>query len=93
MVGFAYFAVLAGVFVTAFYSFRMIFPYSMGEQRFGKHDDAHHHEHDGDHDDEWKLRTTITMVWLPAEASRNALGCLGTLGRVCHPLSTRWFLY
>ena len=50
--GFAYFAVLAGVFVTAFYSFRMYFLVFHGEERFGKADDAHHHEHDGDHDDE-----------------------------------------
>ena len=50
--GFANFAVLAGVFVTAFYSFRMYFLVFHGEERFGKADDAHHHEHDGDHDDE-----------------------------------------
>ena len=49
---FAYFAVLAGVFVTAFYSFRMYFLVFHGEERFGKADDAHHHEHHGDHDDE-----------------------------------------
>jgi NADH-quinone oxidoreductase subunit L len=34
--GFAYFAVLAGVFVTAFYSFRMYFLVFHGEERFGK---------------------------------------------------------
>jgi NADH-quinone oxidoreductase subunit L len=49
---FAYYAVLAGVFVTAFYSFRMYFLVFHGEERFGKADDAHHHEHHGDHDDE-----------------------------------------
>jgi NADH-quinone oxidoreductase subunit L len=51
--GFAYFAVAAGVFVTAFYSFRMYFLVFHGEERFGKHD-AHdaHHGHEGDHDDE-----------------------------------------
>jgi NADH-quinone oxidoreductase subunit L len=37
--GFAYFAVVAGVFVTAFYSFRMYFLVFHGEERFGK---AHH---------------------------------------------------
>jgi NADH-quinone oxidoreductase subunit L len=45
--GFAYFAVLAGVFITAFYSFRMYFLVFHGEERFGKahaHDD--HHAHD-----------------------------------------------
>ena len=42
--GFANFAVLAGVFVTAFYSFRMYFIVFHGEERFGK---AHHdHAHD-----------------------------------------------
>ena len=39
--GFAYFAVLAGVFVTAFYSFRMYFLVFHGEERFGKGHDAH----------------------------------------------------
>ena len=51
--GFAYFAVLAGVFVTAFYSFRMYFLVFHGEERFGKaHDDHGHDAHTGDHDDE-----------------------------------------
>ena len=55
--GFAYFAVLAGVFVTAFYSFRMYFLVFHGEERFGKphhhsegHDSDGHHEEDA-HDD------------------------------------------
>ncbi|MBV8666122.1 MAG: NADH-quinone oxidoreductase subunit L [Burkholderiaceae bacterium] len=39
--GFASFAVLAGVFVTAFYSFRMYFLVFHGEERFGQ---PHHHE-------------------------------------------------
>lgn len=38
--GFAYFAVLAGVFVTAFYSFRLYFLVFHGKERFGQ---AHHH--------------------------------------------------
>jgi NADH-quinone oxidoreductase subunit L len=46
--GFAYFAVVAGVFVTAFYSFRMYFLVFHGEERFGKA----HHDHHGDHSDE-----------------------------------------
>jgi NADH-quinone oxidoreductase subunit L len=55
--GFAKFAVLAGVFVTAFYSFRMYFLVFHGEERFGKagtHDHSHGHDsdaHDEDHDD------------------------------------------
>jgi NADH-quinone oxidoreductase subunit L len=40
--GFAYFAVTAGVFITAFYSFRMYFLVFHGEERFGKP----HHAHD-----------------------------------------------
>jgi NADH-quinone oxidoreductase subunit L len=45
--GFAYFAVMSGVFVTAFYSFRMYFLAFHGEVRFGRQ-----HLHRGDHDDE-----------------------------------------
>ncbi|MYM40865.1 NADH-quinone oxidoreductase subunit L [Duganella qianjiadongensis] len=51
--GFANFAVLAGVFVTAFYSFRMYFLVFHGEERFGKahHDDHHHAPAAAAHDD------------------------------------------
>jgi NADH-quinone oxidoreductase subunit L len=50
--GFANFAVLAGVFVTAFYSFRMYFLVFHGEERFGKpHHDHQDHGHD-EHGDE-----------------------------------------
>jgi len=46
--GFAYWAVLAGVFVTAFYSFRMYFLVFHGEERWGKA--GHGHDaHAGDH--------------------------------------------
>ena len=55
--GFAYFAVLAGVFVTAFYSFRMYFMVFHGESRWNHpaahsegHDSDAHHEEDA-HDD------------------------------------------
>ena len=52
--GFASFAVLAGVFVTAFYSFRMYFLVFHGEERFGKphadHHDDHHEEEEESHD-------------------------------------------
>ena len=55
--GFAYFSVMAGVFITAFYSFRMYFLVFHGEERFGKahEDEGHHHGHEvheGDQDDE-----------------------------------------
>jgi NADH-quinone oxidoreductase subunit L len=44
---FAYFATTLGVFVTAFYSFRMYFLAFHGEERFGGQ-----HDHHGDHDEE-----------------------------------------
>ncbi|GAB4475307.1 MAG: NADH-quinone oxidoreductase subunit L [Burkholderiaceae bacterium] len=49
--GFAYFAVTAGVFVTAFYAFRMYFLAFHGEERFGRahHDDHEDEEPAGDH--------------------------------------------
>ncbi|MDH5176118.1 MAG: NADH-quinone oxidoreductase subunit L [Gammaproteobacteria bacterium] len=40
--GYAYFCVIVGVFVTAFYSFRLVFMTFHGKERFG-HDDAHGH--------------------------------------------------
>ncbi|KZE32875.1 NADH-quinone oxidoreductase subunit L [Crenobacter luteus] len=49
--GFAYFAVVAGVFVTAFYSFRMYFLVFHGKERWMENHGSHH-EHHGDHDDE-----------------------------------------
>ncbi len=48
--GFASFAVLAGVFVTAFYSFRMYFLVFHGKERFDQNPDAHHDDHHA-HDD------------------------------------------
>ncbi len=49
---FAYFAVMAGVFITAFYSFRMYFLVFHGKERFGQAHDAHGHDaHDDHHDD------------------------------------------
>ena len=47
--GFANFAVLAGVFVTAFYSFRMYFLVFHGKERFDQNPDAHHDHHDDHH--------------------------------------------
>jgi len=64
--GFAYFAVVAGVFVTAFYSFRLYFLVFHGKERFGK---AHHHAHDHDHHHGLapgqKPHETPWVVWLP----------------------------
>jgi NADH-quinone oxidoreductase subunit L len=47
--GFAYFAVLAGVFVTSFYSFRLYFLVFHGKERYDQNPDAHH-GHDDHHD-------------------------------------------
>lgn len=49
--GFAYFAVLAGVFVTAFYSFRLYFLVFHGKERYDQNPDAHQDDHGhADHD-------------------------------------------
>lgn len=49
--GFAYFAVMAGVFVTAFYSFRMYFLVFHGKERFDQNPDAHHGHHSDEEPD------------------------------------------
>jgi len=49
--GFAHFAVLAGVFVTSFYSFRLYFLVFHGQERYEQNPDAHHGHHDDHHDD------------------------------------------
>ncbi|MFZ6814450.1 NADH-quinone oxidoreductase subunit L [Undibacterium sp. Rencai35W] len=70
---FAQFAVLAGVFVTAFYSFRMYFLVFHGKENFGH---VHHHDdHEADaHDDHdhhhglapgQKPHESPMVVWLP----------------------------
>jgi NADH-quinone oxidoreductase subunit L len=68
--GFAYFAVVAGVFVTAFYSFRMYFLVFHGEERFrhkphpGEHDHADEHGHVHVH----VPHESPAVVWLPLVA-------------------------
>ena len=66
---FASFAVLAGVFVTAFYSFRMYFLVFHGKERFDQTPDAHSHDdhHDGHHHHEshHKPHESPWVVWLP----------------------------
>ena len=73
--GFAYFAVMAGVFITAFYSFRMYFLVFHGEERFGKaHHDAHHgdeHHHglapgQKPHETPWVVTLPLVMLAVPA---------------------------
>jgi NADH-quinone oxidoreductase subunit L len=75
--GFAYFAVVAGVFVTAFYSFRLYFLVFHGEERFGVAHHAHdkhdaspadsHTTHDEAHGlaPGQKPHETPWVVWLP----------------------------
>ncbi|MBC7708742.1 MAG: NADH-quinone oxidoreductase subunit L [Rhizobacter sp.] len=69
--GYANFAVLAGVFITAFYSFRMYFLVFHGKERYDeapKHadDDAHHHQDDhGHHGHNAKPHESPWVVTLP----------------------------
>jgi NADH-quinone oxidoreductase subunit L len=70
--GFAYFAVVAGVFVTAFYSFRMYFLVFHGEERFrhkpfpGEHDDHGHHEAHVPHESPWVVTAPLILLALPS---------------------------
>ncbi len=65
---FAYYAVLAGVFVTAFYSFRMYFLVFHGKERFDDFHKDHHHEGHDDHDSLAKgdkPHESPWVIWLP----------------------------
>jgi NADH-quinone oxidoreductase subunit L len=65
---FAYFSVLAGVFVTAFYSFRMYFLVFHGKERYDQNPDAHHADDDhghGHHDAHAKPHESPWVVWVP----------------------------
>ena len=76
--GFAYFAVLAGVFVTAFYSFRMYFLVFHGKEKWREqqhdthHDDehdAHHHglgANDNPHESSWVVTLPLVMLAIPS---------------------------
>ena len=63
--GFANFAVLAGVFVTAFYSFRMYFLVFHGKERFDQNPDAHHGDHGHGHADAHVPHESPWVVWVP----------------------------
>ncbi|MDQ3058388.1 MAG: NADH-quinone oxidoreductase subunit L [Pseudomonadota bacterium] len=65
--GFAHFAVLAGVFVTAFYSFRVYFLVFHGKERYDQNPDAHHDAHDdhGHHGEHHDPHESPWVVWLP----------------------------
>jgi len=72
--GFAHFAVLAGVFVTAFYSFRMYFLVFHGEERYDQNPDAHHddhhghddHAHHGPHESPWVVTVPLLLLAIPS---------------------------
>jgi NADH-quinone oxidoreductase subunit L len=71
--GFAHFAVLAGVFVTAFYSFRMYFLVFHGVERYDQNPDAHHDNHHGDdhhdrspHESPWVVTVPLLLLAIPS---------------------------
>jgi NADH-quinone oxidoreductase subunit L len=75
--GFASFAVLAGVFVTAFYSFRMYFLVFHGKERYDQNPDAHHDDHHGDdhhadhgahkpHESPWVVTLPLVLLAIPS---------------------------
>ena len=71
---FAYFAVLAGVFVTSFYSFRLYFLVFHGQERYDQNPDAHHgdHGHDDHHGDgkphetPWVVTVPLVLLAIPS---------------------------
>ena len=58
--GFAYFAVLSGVFITAFYSFRMLFLAFHGKPRMDHHTQEHLHE------SPWVVTLPLVMLAIPS---------------------------
>ncbi len=70
--GFANFAVLAGVFVTAFYSFRMYFLVFHGKERYDQNPDAHHGDHHDDHESHsphespWVVTVPLILLAIPS---------------------------
>jgi NADH-quinone oxidoreductase subunit L len=62
--GFAHFAVLAGVFVTAFYSFRVYFLVFHGKERYDQNPEAHHDDH-GHHNEHHEPQESPWVVTLP----------------------------
>jgi NADH-quinone oxidoreductase subunit L len=72
--GFALFAVTLGVFVTAFYSFRMYFLVFHGPERFhnkpfpGEHDhhDAHHEGSHYPHESPWVVTLPLVLLAIPS---------------------------
>jgi NADH-quinone oxidoreductase subunit L len=66
---YAYVAVMAGVFITAFYSFRMLFLAFHGEERFGAdahHDDAHAGHHGPPKESPWVVTVPLVLLAIPS---------------------------
>ena len=70
--GWAYFAVMTGVFITAFYSFRMYFLVFHGKERFDQNPDAHHGHHGHDshahaaHESPWVVTVPLVLLAIPS---------------------------
>jgi NADH-quinone oxidoreductase subunit L len=66
----AHLAVLAGVFITAFYSFRMYFLVFHGKERFDQNPDAHHghghDEHHAPHESPWVVTLPLVLLAIPS---------------------------
>ncbi|MDZ7654417.1 MAG: NADH-quinone oxidoreductase subunit L [Sulfurimicrobium sp.] len=72
--GFAYFAILAGVFIGGFYSFRLVFYTFHGEERFrhapagghDHHDDHGHHGSTVPHESPWVVTVPLLLLVIPS---------------------------
>ena len=79
--GFAYLALLAGVFVGGFYSFRLVFFAFHGEERFrhagghqGDHGDHGHGHHAEPHESPWVVTLPLVLLAIPAIVSGWTIG-------------------
>ena len=85
--GFAYLALLAGVFVGGFYSFRLVFFAFHGEERFrhaaahhghssdhGDHGDHGHGHHAEPHESPWVVTLPLILLAIPAIAAGWTIG-------------------
>jgi NADH-quinone oxidoreductase subunit L len=70
--GYAYFCVLVGVFVTAFYTFRQICMTFHGEERFrhppfpGEHHEEHGDGHHEPHESPWVVTVPLILLAIPS---------------------------
>ena len=66
--GWAYFSVMAGVFITAFYSFRMYFLVFHGKERFDQNPEAHHGhgDHHDPHESPWVVTVPLVLLAIPS---------------------------